>query len=102
MLDCKLPVDSTLGRCERDEMAIADEQIVPLGLFCGQPTPRLYDVVIEAFAVRPTCSHTSDRSPVRDRNSLTRPKMAGSCVTVEVNWTYGIAPQRDRLQQSSL
>ena len=45
---------------------------------------------------------TKRSSPVLDRNSLTRPRMAGSCVTVGNDWTYGIAPQRDRLQRSSL
>ncbi len=38
-------------------------------------------------------------SPVLDRNSLTRPKIAGSCVTVCNDWTCEIASLRDRLQR---
>ncbi len=41
-------------------------------------------------------------SPVPGGESLTRLKVAGGCVTVGSDWTYGIAPQRDRLQRSSL
>ena len=35
----------------------------------------------EAFAVRPTCSHRTDRKSVLGGNSLTRPKIKGSCAT---------------------
>jgi hypothetical protein len=44
----------------------------------------------------------NDARTVLGGNSLTRPKIAGSCVTVGDDWTYGIASQRDRLQRSSL
>ena len=73
MFEDTLPNGSNIGECPfrrvgNETMAPSSQHIEPLGLFSGQPTPRLYDTMIEAIRVR----HDSRRAEQAYANWIRR------------------------------